>query len=89
MTTHTHLGHIFHIAGEPTVTEAAAALESIPDGALVLDDSGRIVFCGNRTEIPAAYESATMHDHRFNTDRVHECDVLGERTRSICITRSS
>ena len=33
--------------------------------------------------------SATMHDHWFNTDRVHECDVLGERTRSICITRSS
>ena len=46
MTTHTHLGHIFHIAGEPKVTEAAAALVSIPDGALVLDDSGRIVFCG-------------------------------------------
>ncbi len=64
MTTHTHLGHIFHIAGEPKVTEAAAALESIPDGALVLDDGGRIVFCGNRTEIPAAYESATTHDHR-------------------------
>ena len=35
MTTHTHLGHIFHIAGEPKVTEAAAALVSIPDGALV------------------------------------------------------
>ena len=64
MTTHTHLGHIFHIAGEPKVTEAASALKSIPDGALVLDDGGRIVFCGNRTEIPAAYESATTHDHR-------------------------
>ena len=44
MTTRTHLGHIFHIAGEPKVTEAAVSLESIPDGALVLDDSGRIVF---------------------------------------------
>ena len=64
MTTHTHLGHIFHIAGEPKVTEAAAALVSIPDGALVLDGSGRIVFCGNRTEIPAAHESATLYDHR-------------------------
>ena len=64
MATHPHLGHIFHIAGEPQVTEAASALKSIPDGALVLDDGGRIVFCGNRTEIPAAYESATTHDHR-------------------------
>ena len=64
MTTHTHLGHIFHIAGEPTVTEAAVSLVSIPDGALVLDDAGRIIFCGRRTEIPVAYESATVHDHR-------------------------
>ena len=64
MTTHTHLGHIFHIAGEPTVTEAAVYLVSIPDGALVLDDAGRIIFCGRRTEIPVAYESATVHDHR-------------------------
>lgn len=64
MATHTHLGHIFHIAGEPKVTEAAAALVSIPDGALVLADGGRIVFCGNRTEIPKKYESAAVHDHR-------------------------
>jgi cytosine/adenosine deaminase-related metal-dependent hydrolase len=35
-----HLGHIFHLAGAPLVTEAAAALVSIPDGALVVADDG-------------------------------------------------
>jgi guanine deaminase len=64
MASRIHLGHVFHIAGSPTVTTAAQALVSIPDGALVLDDDGRIVFCGDRAEIPAEYESAELHDHR-------------------------
>lgn len=64
MASRIHLGHVFHIAGSPTVTTAADALVSIPDGALVLDDGGRIVFCGDRAEIPAEYESAELHDHR-------------------------
>jgi guanine deaminase len=59
-----HLGHIFHVAGSATVTQAAEALVSIPDGALVIDDDGRIAFCGERDGIPAAYESATVDDHR-------------------------
>lgn len=64
MASRIHLGHVFHIAGSPTVTTATQALVSIPDGALVLDDDGRIVFCGDRAEIPAEYESAELHDHR-------------------------
>lgn len=59
-----HYGHVFHVAGRPTVTEAAAALVDIPDGALVVDDSGRIVFCGSRSELPAQFGSARVQDHR-------------------------
>ncbi len=59
-----HLGHIYHVAGSPKVTEAAAALVSYPDGALVLDEAGRIVYCGERCGIPARHESVTVHDHR-------------------------
>lgn len=59
-----HLGHIFHIGGSPKVEAAAAALVSIPDGALVIDEEGRIAFCGKRTDIPAAHESAQVLDHR-------------------------
>ena len=59
-----HLGHVFHVAGSPTVTGAADALVAIPDGALVLDDGGTIVFCGERGDIPAEYSDAAVHDHR-------------------------
>lgn len=62
--TQVHLGHIYHVAGRPTVSEAAAALVSIPDGALVIDDSGRITFCGERTAIPGRRQAATVRDHR-------------------------
>lgn len=64
MTAQVHLGHVFHVSGSPTVTESAAALVSIPDGALVVDDGGRIVFCGERGAIPAEHASAVTHDHR-------------------------
>ena len=59
-----HLGHVFHLAGSPLITEAAAALVSISDGALVFDDGGHITFCGDRTEIPPEHGSATVFDHR-------------------------
>ena len=55
-----HLGHIFHLAGSPKVTEAAAALVSIPDGALVIGDDGTIVYCGERGDLPDEYQSATV-----------------------------
>ena len=59
-----HLGHVYHIAGSPKVTEAAAALVSIPDGALVVDDAGVITFCGARESLPVEARSATTVDHR-------------------------
>jgi guanine deaminase len=61
---HVHYGHVFHIAGRPTVEGAAAALEELPDGALVIDDSGRIIFCGSRFELSDEFASAVVHDHR-------------------------
>ncbi|MET0455933.1 MAG: amidohydrolase family protein [Mycobacterium sp.] len=59
-----HLGHVFHVAGDPLVTGAAEALVSIPDGALVIDGDGRIVYCGEREDVPTEHGSATVHDHR-------------------------
>jgi guanine deaminase len=58
-----HLGHVYHIAGSPKVTEAAAARVSIPDGALVVDAAGVITFCGERESLPADAQSATVVDH--------------------------
>ncbi|WP_067843986.1 amidohydrolase family protein [Nocardia lijiangensis] len=58
-----HLGHIFHIAGRPHVQEAADALVSVPDGALVVKD-GRIAYCGGRDELPAEFRGTEPTDHR-------------------------
>jgi guanine deaminase len=59
-----HLGHVYHVAGSPKVTEAAAALVSIPDGALVIDDAGVITYCGERESLPTDTRSASVVDHR-------------------------
>jgi guanine deaminase len=59
-----HLGHIFHLTGSPPVTEAAQALVSIPEGALVVEDDGKIAFCGERANVPLKYRSAPVSDHR-------------------------
>lgn len=59
-----HRGHIFHIAGSPTVTEAAQALVAIPDGALVVDGGGRIAWCGAFPDLPDAYTAGPVADHR-------------------------
>ncbi|MDY6998363.1 MAG: guanine deaminase [Actinomycetota bacterium] len=59
-----HLGHVFHIAGHPVVSEAVGALVAVPDGALVVDGDGRIVFCGPRDAVPDEYATAPVHDHR-------------------------
>lgn len=59
-----HLGHIFHLAGFPLVSEAADALVSIPEGALVVEDDGTTAFCGERAHVPLKYRSASVSDHR-------------------------
>ncbi|MEV6321927.1 amidohydrolase family protein [Nocardia sp. NPDC051787] len=59
-----HLGHIFHIAGGPVTGEVADALVAVPDGALVIDDGGRIAYCGSRADIPADYRGEKVFDHR-------------------------
>ncbi len=59
-----HLGHIFHVAGRPNVQEAADALVSVPDGALVVGRDGRIAYCGGRDELPAEFRGAEPTDHR-------------------------
>ncbi|MDV8076798.1 guanine deaminase [Rhodococcus sp. IEGM 1370] len=59
-----HRGHIFHVAGSPTVLDAAAALVSIPDGALVVGDDGIIEFCGEFDSLPTEFAQHTVADHR-------------------------
>lgn len=58
-----HRGEIFHIAGSPTVCEAAAALQHHADGALVVDNSGKIAWCGAFADLPAEHAAATVVDH--------------------------
>ncbi|MCX6490786.1 MAG: amidohydrolase family protein, partial [Rhodococcus sp.] len=63
-TARVHRGHIFHIAGSPTVLEAATALASIPDGALVVGGDGRIEYCGEFDSLPTHYAHSDVFDHR-------------------------
>ena len=59
-----HRGHIFHVAGSPKVSDAANALAWHPDGALAVDEKGRIVFCGNWKDLPASLAKAEVIDHK-------------------------
>ena len=59
-----HLGHVFHMAGAPRSPKPPPRWSRSPTARLVVDDGGRIVFCGDRAEMPAGYGSATVHDHR-------------------------
>ncbi|GAC83366.1 guanine deaminase [Gordonia paraffinivorans NBRC 108238] len=63
MTDHIHYGHVFHLSGSPLITEADDALVSIPDGALVVGDDGRIAYCGERSGVPTEFASAEQHEH--------------------------
>lgn len=62
MATQVHLGHIYHIAGSPKITEANSALVEIPQGALVVED-GVITYCGDKQALPATAQEANVVDH--------------------------
>jgi guanine deaminase len=49
-----HRGHIFHLTGRPSVTQAPEALREIPDGALLVDDNGVIEWCGRYADRPGS-----------------------------------
>ncbi|TFB69621.1 guanine deaminase [Cryobacterium glaciale] len=53
-------GHIFHIAGAPTVAEARSQLVSVPDGALVTDIDGTIAWVGPFSELPADFAALSV-----------------------------
>ncbi len=57
-------GHIFHIAGSPTVAAAHRHLVSLPDGVLVTTDTGRIAWVGSFVDLPAVYETLAVTDNR-------------------------
>ena len=62
MATEVHLGHIYHIAGHPKITEADSALVAVPRGALVIED-GVIAYCGDRDALPESARDASVVDH--------------------------
>ena len=72
MATEVHLGHVYHVAGRPKITEADSALVEIPQGALVVED-GVITYCGDKDGLPATAREATVVDHgsAFQIGRAH------------------
>ncbi len=56
-----HRGHVLHITGSPRVEDARRHLVSVPDGALAVDDAGRIAWVGPYRELPAAFADAPVH----------------------------
>ena len=46
-------GHLMHISGAPLLSEAATHLVGEPDGALLVDDAGRIIFSGEYRSMPS------------------------------------
>ena len=49
-------GHLIHVSGAPRLAEATEHLVSHPDGVLVVDDAGRIVFSGSFAGVPPGAE---------------------------------
>ena len=49
-------GHLIHVSGAPRLAEATEHLVSHPDGLLVVDDAGRIVFSGSFAGVPPGAE---------------------------------
>ena len=57
-------GHLLHISGSPVVTDSAAALVSVPDGAMAVDGGGTIVFSGAYSDLPPELAATTTVDCR-------------------------
>ena len=59
---HVYLGHVFHVAGSPTLAEAPAHLVSLPQGALVTAADGTIAWVGRAADLPAGFSSLAVTD---------------------------
>jgi guanine deaminase len=53
---HAYRGHVLHIGGAPRLAQARDHLISHPDGVLVVDGAGRIVYSGEFDGMPAGAE---------------------------------
>ena len=62
---HVYRGHIFHVAGAPTVQQAHDHLVSLPDGALVTGPTGTIVWVGDFAALPAAHSALPVTEAGF------------------------
>ena len=58
-----HRGHVFHVTGAATVATAPDRLAHHADGGLLVDDDGRIAWCGSWADRPAAADDAILVDH--------------------------
>lgn len=52
--------HVFHITGAPDQTDVASHLVSLPDGAVVVDDEGRVAWIGDAGSLPVAWADAPV-----------------------------
>jgi guanine deaminase len=57
-------GHLVHIAGAPRLEQAREHLLSVPDGVLVVDESGFIVYSGAHAQLPVDLAHAHLIDVR-------------------------
>ncbi len=84
-----HRGHIFHLTGRPDIGEAVDALVEIPDGALLVDDGGKIEWCGEFADRPRGVAPVEVVDHggafllpgfidtHLHFPQVHSIDAYG------------
>ncbi|TFC16291.1 guanine deaminase [Cryobacterium algoritolerans] len=60
---HVYRGHVFHIAGSPTVSEARRHLVSLPGGALVTRE-GQVAWVGDFDLLPREFAGVPVTDNR-------------------------
>jgi len=60
---HVYRGHVFHIAGSPTVSEARRHLVSLPGGALVTRE-GQVAWVGDFDLLPREFADVPVTDNR-------------------------